>query len=61
MRNKLIETIPGKQPDLAFLPAGCKFAARCKVVQGACSKRDIELTETGTADQSHQVRCINHY
>lgn len=60
MRNKLIETIPGKQPDLAFLPTGCKFATRCKVVKGTCSEKDIELIEAGNSEQSHQVRCINY-
>jgi peptide/nickel transport system ATP-binding protein len=58
MRHKHIGTIPGKQPDLAFLPQGCKFAARCKVVQRTCSEQDIELIETGDHEQRHQVRCI---
>jgi oligopeptide/dipeptide ABC transporter ATP-binding protein len=61
MRNKQIETIPGKQPDLAFLPRGCKFSARCKVVQRQCSDKDIELIETCDLKQSHKVRCINYY
>jgi len=61
MRTRQIETIPGKQPDLASLPRGCKFAARCKVVKRTCSEKDIELIETGNLQQSHQVRCINYY
>ena len=60
MRHKLIETIPGKQPDLAFLPKGCKFAARCKVAKAICSAEDIGLIEVGNDGQSQQVRCINY-
>lgn len=61
MRHKVIETIPGKQPDLARLPKGCKFAARCKVAKESCSAEDIKLIEVGNDGQSQQVRCINYY
>jgi peptide/nickel transport system ATP-binding protein len=60
MRHKVIETIPGKQPDLALLPKGCKFASRCKVAKESCSAEDIGLIEVGNDGQSQQVRCINY-
>lgn len=60
MHNKLIEPIPGKQPNMASLPDGCKFADRCKMAKESCSEKDIELVETGDADQRHSVRCINY-
>ncbi len=58
MRQKSLHPIEGKQPDLAFLPMGCRFAPRCKLVMPDCRTADIEFFETGTAKKSHEVRCI---
>jgi oligopeptide/dipeptide ABC transporter ATP-binding protein len=59
MRGKKIETMEGKQPDPAFLPRGCKFAARCPKRVSGCEPRAIELVERGTEEDSHLVRCMD--
>lgn len=58
MRNKKIEAIEGKPPDLVSLPVGCKFASRCKEAMPECTKRDIDFFEFGKKDNSHLVRCL---
>lgn len=58
MRGKKIEAIPGKTPDLAALPSGCKFAPRCKNVRGECSEGNIGFYEVGSEADSHLVRCL---
>ncbi len=58
MRDKKIETIEGKQPDLASLPQGCKFAQRCKEAMPQCTKAEIDLFEIERKDDSHMVRCL---
>jgi oligopeptide transport system ATP-binding protein len=58
MRQKRIDPIEGKPPDLAFLPLGCRFAPRCKWVMPDCRAADIEFFETGTEEKNHGVRCI---
>jgi oligopeptide/dipeptide ABC transporter ATP-binding protein len=58
MRGRKIEPIEGKQPDLAFLPSGCLFAPRCKRAMPECAGADVSLLETGTVEESHQVRCL---
>ncbi len=57
-RHRRIEPIEGKQPDLALLPRGCRFAPRCKKGMPECREGDIEIFETGTGEESHPVRCI---
>jgi oligopeptide/dipeptide ABC transporter ATP-binding protein len=58
MRQKRIDPVEGKQPDLAFLPPGCRFAPRCKLVMPECRAGDIDFLETGIEAKSHGVRCI---
>src|SRR6202043_167178 len=36
MRGTKLQTIPGTPPNLAMLPPGCAFAARCRYVVDAC-------------------------
>jgi oligopeptide/dipeptide ABC transporter ATP-binding protein len=60
MRNKKIETIRGKHPDLALLQPGCKFAPRCNKSMPGCNDLDLDLFETGTEEESHLVRCLLH-
>jgi len=58
--------IPGNPPDLARLPAGCRFQPRCPVAFEACSDTEPELCSvTGGAggrspasQQSSLVRCL---
>ena len=49
--------IPGQPPDLTRPPAGCKFAARCRYAQDACTAdepplRGTRITRTGASSRS---------
>jgi peptide/nickel transport system ATP-binding protein len=46
--------IPGSPPDLARMPAGCRFAPRCPRVTPACVETEPQLVNVG----GHLVRCI---
>ena len=46
--------IPGRPPDLARPPAGCRFAPRCPKVMDRCRQTAPELYPTGGVD----VRCL---
>ncbi|MCH7789240.1 MAG: ABC transporter ATP-binding protein, partial [Acidobacteria bacterium] len=39
--------IPGRPPDLANLPQGCRFAARCRSAQESCVDELPELQDGG--------------
>jgi oligopeptide/dipeptide ABC transporter ATP-binding protein len=46
--------IPGSPPDLANLPAGCRFAPRCPQAQPRCTVADVPLY----ASNGSLVRCV---
>jgi oligopeptide/dipeptide ABC transporter ATP-binding protein len=46
-------SIEGQPPDLAQLPAGCRFAPRCSLAIDACRVYPDEQS----VDRDHQVRC----
>jgi peptide/nickel transport system ATP-binding protein len=46
--------IPGSPPDLANLPAGCRFAPRCPKAQPRCTVADVPLY----ASNGSLVRCV---
>jgi peptide/nickel transport system ATP-binding protein len=50
-----LAAIEGQPPDLANLPAGCRFAARCPLVEPACLEvvPPLEAVEDG-----HEVACF---
>jgi peptide/nickel transport system ATP-binding protein len=48
--------IPGRPPDLARPPAGCRFAPRCPKVMDQCPTTRPELYQVGDV----QVRCLLH-
>ncbi|MGB6455738.1 MAG: ABC transporter ATP-binding protein [Streptosporangiaceae bacterium] len=48
--------IPGSPPDLARPPAGCRFAARCPLVEDSCRDQAINLVSVDDV----LVRCINY-
>jgi len=51
--NRHYRPIPGSVPDMAAMPAGCRFHPRCPRVRDVCRKEEPELLATG--DRS--VRC----
>jgi peptide/nickel transport system ATP-binding protein len=48
--------IPGSPPNLADLPSGCRFQARCPVVQDRCLTLEPDLYPVGVV----QSRCLRH-
>ncbi len=40
MRGRRLRTIPGVVPSLRDLPAGCKFAPRCRIARVICHKHE---------------------
>ena len=53
-RGKPLDVIRGSPPDLANLPPGCPFAARCEHVLARCT---ASVPQTTSISQSHQVQC----
>jgi oligopeptide/dipeptide ABC transporter ATP-binding protein len=47
-RREPLVTIEGQPPDLANLPPGCSFAARCKAVQPTCRELVPPLAQVHT-------------
>ena len=54
-RGTRLATIPGRVPELADLPAGCPFAARCDFVIDACR---AALPAPQAVAAQHSARCI---
>ena len=51
-----LDAIPGRPPDLALLPDGCRFAARCRSAQPRCLEENPPLIP---AEQpGHEYRCF---
>ena len=50
--------IPGSPPDLADLPAGCKFHSRCPYAKTRCRDEEPPLTSLGDSERS--VACWLH-
>jgi len=53
-KGKRLETIGGAPPDLANLPSGCAFAARCAYAEEACRAAVPAAREVG---QAHSAAC----
>ena len=53
-RSAQLQTIRGVVPNLAKLPAGCSFAARCDQCVAACASVQPKLVSVG---KGHEVRC----
>jgi peptide/nickel transport system ATP-binding protein len=58
MRGTKLETIPGTPPNLAELPPGCVFAARCRYVTDACRIGEIPVTLSHTGAMARCVRAV---
>jgi peptide/nickel transport system ATP-binding protein len=54
-RGTRLATIPGRVPELADLPAGCPFAARCSLAVEACR---AALPPLLPLSHAHLARCI---
>jgi oligopeptide/dipeptide ABC transporter ATP-binding protein len=55
-----LTAIEGQPPDLAALPRGCAFAARCPKVEDRCrvvEPPDVPLAPDATVPAQHRVRC----
>jgi oligopeptide/dipeptide ABC transporter ATP-binding protein len=55
-RDQGLYSIPGRPPDLSDLPAGCRFAARCRYAEQDCLAQDPVL---GSADPAHRYACFH--
>lgn len=55
-RGARMTAIPGQPPDLAALPAGCSFAARCVHAEDRCRESAPTLQSLGGA-VDHEVAC----
>jgi oligopeptide/dipeptide ABC transporter ATP-binding protein len=49
-----LDTIPGRPPDLASLPRGCRFAPRCRYARDRCLEEEPPLVE---AAPEHSYAC----
>jgi peptide/nickel transport system ATP-binding protein len=49
-----LQSIPGRPPDLANAPKGCKFAPRCPYAQPRCEQEEPPLRSAGP---DHLFRC----
>nr|WP_259372127.1 ABC transporter ATP-binding protein [Caldimonas mangrovi] len=54
-RAERLQTIAGRVPELADLPAGCPFAGRCGWHVAAC---DTRVPPAAPAAPQHEVRCL---
>ncbi len=54
-KRRRLPTIEGMVPDLASLPAGCRFADRCFMRQDRCTASDPVLREISP---NHFTRCV---
>jgi len=57
-RKEWLDVIPGRVPNLIDLPAGCRFASRCRAREERnleiCTVTEPDLLET---EPGHKVRC----
>lgn len=54
-RGEKLEPVPGAVPHPLHLPAGCKFADRCKDCKERCGQEEPKLAE---AEPGHWIRCF---
>ena len=58
-REKRLPMISGSAPDLAAIPAGCRFQDRCVDVMSVCRK--LEPTWQEKENPCHYVRCWKYH
>jgi peptide/nickel transport system ATP-binding protein len=57
-RHEPLYTIPGAPPDLAYPPAGCRFAPRCGFATDACRAAEPQLLPA-IGEPEHLFACIH--
>ena len=55
-----LPAIPGTVPNLASLPAGCRFRNRCPRAFGLCAEAEPPLAAPDGGDPTREVRCWLH-
>jgi peptide/nickel transport system ATP-binding protein len=58
MRGTKLQTIPGTPPNLAELPPGCAFAARCRYATDICHIGEIPVTTFNSGAMARCVRAV---
>jgi oligopeptide/dipeptide ABC transporter ATP-binding protein len=53
--HTVLKAINGQPPDLAHLPAGCRFAPRCWKTRDLCTQREPELRDINNC--GHRLAC----
>jgi peptide/nickel transport system ATP-binding protein len=54
-RSKVLYSIPGRPPDLAQPPSGCRFSPRCRYARDQCQTEDPPL---GGQEPGHSYACF---
>ena len=55
----MLRANPGRPPDPLDLPAGCRFAPRCRYARDRCRQESPALvTEDGDDGDGHAYRCF---
>jgi peptide/nickel transport system ATP-binding protein len=54
--HTILQTIPGRPPDLTNIPARCRFADRCRYAQPRCLQEDPALYSSD--EPGHEYRCF---
>lgn len=55
----VLPDIPGTVPPLTAIPAGCRFAPRCRLADERCRAQEPPLADVGCAREgcAHRVKC----
>lgn len=56
-----LDSIPGNVPNPKYMPAGCKFAPRCKFVMDICKTAEPALFDFGNGSKSRCWLCKKEY
>jgi peptide/nickel transport system ATP-binding protein/oligopeptide transport system ATP-binding protein len=55
--QRLLPSITGSPPDMTRVPPGCRFAARCPLVEAECRHWETELLVVPDSPIPHHARC----
>lgn len=57
-RRAKLNSIPGRVPSPAGMPAGCRYRARCAHADARCESEQTLLQLSGSTAQPHWARCV---